>query len=154
MATSVPVPMAEAEVGLGERRGVVDAVADHRHDASLGLEPADHLGLVGRGLTSAMTSSMPTSCGDGAGRGLVVAGQEHRAQTERLERGDSFGGAVPLTVSATTNTCGRLSVPAGGDGGLPAGLGGPAGRVELGAQAHGGGDPNPERSAGRPTISA
>ena len=29
----------QAEVGLGERGRVVDAVADHRHDAALGLQP-------------------------------------------------------------------------------------------------------------------
>ena len=29
IATSVPVPMAEPDVGLGQRGGVVDAVADH-----------------------------------------------------------------------------------------------------------------------------
>ena len=29
----------QAEVGLGERRRVVDAVADHRHDPALGLQP-------------------------------------------------------------------------------------------------------------------
>ena len=35
MATSVPVPMAQAQVGLRERGGVVDAVADHGDDAAL-----------------------------------------------------------------------------------------------------------------------
>ena len=30
----------EAEIGLRERGGVVDAVADHRHHAALGLQPA------------------------------------------------------------------------------------------------------------------
>ena len=28
----------DAEVGLGQRRRVVDAVADHRHDLALGLQ--------------------------------------------------------------------------------------------------------------------
>ena len=37
----------EAEVGLGERGGVVHAVADHGHDPALGLQPADHVDLVG-----------------------------------------------------------------------------------------------------------
>ncbi len=36
----------EAEVGLGQRGGVVHAVADHGHDAALGLEAPDHPGLV------------------------------------------------------------------------------------------------------------
>ena len=47
MATSVPVPMRQAEVGLRERGRVVDAVADHRDDAALGLQAADDVGLVG-----------------------------------------------------------------------------------------------------------
>ena len=50
----------QAEVGLGERGRVVDAVADHRDDAALGLQPADDVDLVA-GSTSAITSSMPTS---------------------------------------------------------------------------------------------
>ena len=36
----------QAEVGLGQRGGVVDAVAHHRHDAALGLEPLDDVDLV------------------------------------------------------------------------------------------------------------
>ncbi len=31
----------QAQVGLGERGGVVDPVADHGHDAARGLEPLD-----------------------------------------------------------------------------------------------------------------
>ena len=42
MATSVPDAHRDAHVGLGQRRGVVDAVADHRHAAAPpSLEPAD-----------------------------------------------------------------------------------------------------------------
>ena len=37
----------DAEIGLHERRGVVDAVADHGHHASFGLQPADLVELVG-----------------------------------------------------------------------------------------------------------
>ena len=37
----------EAEVGLGERGGVVDAVADHRDDPALVLEAPDDVDLVG-----------------------------------------------------------------------------------------------------------
>ena len=50
----------EAEVGRGQRGGVVDAVADHRDDAALGLE-AGTTSTLSAGSTSAMTSSMPTS---------------------------------------------------------------------------------------------
>ena len=38
----------EAEVGLGQRGGVVDAVADHRDDAALALQVGDRVDLVGR----------------------------------------------------------------------------------------------------------
>ena len=37
----------DAEVGLGQGGGVVDAVADHGHDAALGLQPLDDVDLVG-----------------------------------------------------------------------------------------------------------
>jgi hypothetical protein len=50
-----------------------------------------------------MTSSMPDLGGDRASGGLVVAGQQHRAQPERLQRGDASA-EVGLTVSATTST--------------------------------------------------
>jgi hypothetical protein len=36
----------DADVGLGERGGVVDPVAHHRHQLPLVLEPADLQGLV------------------------------------------------------------------------------------------------------------
>ena len=39
-------PDREADVGLGQRRGVVDAVADHRHALALELELLDLVGLV------------------------------------------------------------------------------------------------------------
>ena len=38
----------DADVGLRERRGVVDPVADHRHQPSLLLQAPDLAGLVGR----------------------------------------------------------------------------------------------------------
>ena len=47
IATSVPVPMAMPEVGRGQRRRVVDAVADHGHDVAGGLQLGDPCGLVG-----------------------------------------------------------------------------------------------------------
>ena len=37
----------QAEVGLRERGGVVDAVADHRDDPALVLQPLDDVDLVG-----------------------------------------------------------------------------------------------------------
>ena len=82
----------EAEVGLGERGRVVDAVADHRDDAALGLQAADHVGLVG-GQTSAMTVVDADLGGDRARGRLVVAGQQHGPQAERLQRRDGVGRA-------------------------------------------------------------
>ena len=72
----------EAEIGLRERRGIVDAVADHRDDAALVLQPADDSGLVlGQDVGDHLGD--PHLGGDGAGRRGVVAGQEHRPQPER-----------------------------------------------------------------------
>jgi hypothetical protein len=56
----------DADVGTGERRGVVDAVADHRH-----LEPrscsSTTLASLSSGRTSAKTSSTPSRVADGSG---------------------------------------------------------------------------------------
>ena len=75
MATSVPVPMAIAEVGLGEGGGVVDAVADHGDDLALGLEAADDLDLVA-GQDLGDDGVDPDLVGDAAGGPLVVAGEQ------------------------------------------------------------------------------
>jgi hypothetical protein len=40
IATSVPVPIATADVGLGQCRRIVDAVARHRHHPALALKLA------------------------------------------------------------------------------------------------------------------
>ena len=83
----------EAEVGLGERGRVVDAVADHRDDAAFALQAADHVRLVGgHDLGDDLVDA--DLGGDGASGRLVVAGQQDRAQPERFERGDRLGGAV------------------------------------------------------------
>ena len=67
----------QAQVGLGQRGRVVDAVADHRHRTALVLEPLDDVDLVlrhdlGDDLVDADLG------GDGLGDGLVVAGQQDR----------------------------------------------------------------------------
>ena len=49
----------DADMRLGQSRGVVDPVAGHRDDSALGLELLDHLDLLS-GSTSARTSSMPS----------------------------------------------------------------------------------------------
>ena len=112
MATSVPVPIARPEVGLGERRRVVDAVADHRHDAALGLQAADHVGLAGRQHLGDHLVDADLG-GDRARGRLVVAGQQHGPQAERLAATRPPRRSVGLTVSATTSTArARPSQPA------------------------------------------
>ena len=48
IATSAPVPIAMPEVRLGQRRRVVDPVADHRHRPTAALQPLDRGRLVRR----------------------------------------------------------------------------------------------------------
>ena len=90
IATSVPVPIDEAEVGLGECRRVVDAVAGHRDDATFGLQAPDDVGLVGRHDLGDHLVDADLG-GDGARGRRVVAGEQHGAQAERLELGDRLG---------------------------------------------------------------
>ena len=140
----------QAEVGLGERGRVVDAVADHRHDAALGLQAADRR----RPCRRAAPRRSPRRC---------RPRRRRRGRSSRCRRSAGPGAArapcsdatasaeLSLTVSATTKHGGRLAVPAGGDGGLPARLGGAAGGVELGAA---GASPSRPAAPGRPTIDA
>jgi hypothetical protein len=92
IATSVPAAHRDAEIGLGERRGVVDPVADHRDDPALGLQLGSTTATLSAGITSARTSSMPTSAAT-TRRSLVVAGEQHRFEPELAE---------PATASATS----------------------------------------------------
>ena len=112
----------QAEVGLGEGGGVVDAVADHRHDPALGLQPLDDVDLVGgQDLGDHVAASMPTSRGDRAGGRRVVAGEQHRAQAEVAQLGDRLGGGRLDRVGDDEHAAGR-AVPADRDGGAAGGL--------------------------------
>jgi hypothetical protein len=71
MATSVPVPMCQAEAGLGEGGGVFDPVADHRDGPAVGLQPLDHVDLVGRRHPGDHLVDADLA-GHGAGDGVVV----------------------------------------------------------------------------------
>ena len=102
----------DAEVGLGQRGGVVDAVADHRDDPALAPAAAATTSTLSAGSTSAITSSMPTSAGDRPRGGRVVAGEQHRAQAERAQLARPPRALVGLTVSATTSTPRARAVPA------------------------------------------
>ena len=77
----------EAEVGLRERRGVVDAVADHRHRLPLALELCDDVPLSVR--EDACDHAVDARLGaDRRGGALVVPGQQHGHEAERTEVGD------------------------------------------------------------------
>ena len=88
-ATSVPAPIAMPDVGRGEGRRVVDAVADEGDLAAALLEPLDGGRLVGRqDLGRDLVDAEPA--GDGVGDGLAVAGDHRHANAELVERRDGF----------------------------------------------------------------
>ena len=81
----------QAEVGLGQRGGVVDAVADHRDDPALGLQAADDVDLVRR----AAPRRSPRRCRPGrrrrgAARSLSPVSSTG-SEAERAEPGDGLG---------------------------------------------------------------
>ena len=81
-----------ADVGLGQRRGVVRAVAHHGHQLAALLLLADigELGL-GRGLGDVVVHA--GLLGNGLGRERVVAGDHHGSQAHAAEPFKSFGDA-------------------------------------------------------------
>ena len=78
----------DADVGRGQRRRVVDAVAGHRDDAALAPQPLDDRALlVGQHLGLDLVDAEPP--GDGLGGRPVVAGQHDDADAlaaQRLQR--------------------------------------------------------------------
>ena len=94
----------EAEVGLGEGGGVVDAVADHGDDPALGLEPPDDVDLVGR----QHLGDRPRRCRPRRRPRRATAAlspvSRTGVQAEGAQLGDRLGRLVGLTVSATTST--------------------------------------------------
>ena len=96
----------DAEVGLRQRRRVVDAVADHRDDRARGLEPPHLGGLLRRAAPrpAIRSGAMPTWRADRLGR--RAARSPVIIQTSmpaRLEAPDRLGGRR-LHVSATAMT--------------------------------------------------
>ena len=69
----------DADIGRGQRRRVVDAVAGHGDHAALAPAAAATTAALSSGSTSASTSSMPSCRGDRLGGGAVVAGQHDDA---------------------------------------------------------------------------
>ena len=77
------------DVGLGECRGVVGAVAGHRHQAALRLVFADQLELgFGRRFGEEIVD--PGLGGDGGGGQAVVAGDHHRLDPHAAQLGEAF----------------------------------------------------------------
>ena len=75
---------------LGERRGVVDAVAGHGHDVALGLQALDHLAfLIGQDLGLDLVEIQLAP--DGLGRGAVVAGQHDDPHPVGVQQADRLG---------------------------------------------------------------
>ena len=76
-------------MGLVEREGIVDAVADHRHDPSLRLQLADQPRLV-LGQEVGVVVAEPQRLGDDPARLGVVARQQdhvsHPTSPQRLHR--------------------------------------------------------------------
>ena len=83
----------EPEVGGGEGRAVVDAVADHRHPVPARSQPVDDGRLAGR--QRARDDLVDARLGGDRPRGrLAVPGQQDRVQPERAQFGDGGGGRV------------------------------------------------------------
>ena len=80
----------QAEIGLRQRGGVVDTVADHRHDLAVALQSLDW-STFSAGSTSAITSSIPSCRATARAARLVVAGQQDRRQAEVAKFGDGGG---------------------------------------------------------------
>ena len=84
-------PERDAEVGPGQRRGVVDPVADHRDDPALLLQ-ARHLVDLALREHAGHDRADADLVGDRPGHDLVVAGQQHRLEAEPLEPSHGLGG--------------------------------------------------------------
>ena len=94
IATSVPVPIAMPDVGLRERGRVVDAVAGHRDDAALALQPLDQRQLVG-GLHLAVRLVDAEPARHRARRGEAVAASPSRRGCPPPQRRERLGRAWP-----------------------------------------------------------
>ena len=83
----------DADVGLGERRRVVGAVAAHGDELALGLLVADQLELrLGRRLGEEVVDA--GLGGDGGGGHRVVAGDHHRADAHAAQLGEALADAA------------------------------------------------------------
>ena len=84
IAMSLPVPIAMPDVGLRERRRVVDAVADHGDHAPLALQAADLVALPFR--EHARHDAFDPGGGRDRVRGArLVAREHHDVESERVQ---------------------------------------------------------------------
>ena len=122
----------QAQVGLRERRGVVDAVPDHGDRPALVLQPADDVHLVARQHLG--DHLLDPDLGRHRPRhGLVVAGQQDRGEPEVAQLTDGVRRRRLDRVGHHQDPAGR-AVPPDGDGGPPGGLRVGRGPLQLGGQ--------------------
>src|SRR5208282_89209 len=81
----------DADIGLSQGGGVIDAVAGHRHYSSLPLQFADDFQL-GFGQDFGFEFIDAESLRDRFGYGTIVAGKHDDADTLVFESADGFGG--------------------------------------------------------------
>ena len=104
----------DADIGLGQRRRVVGAVAAHGDQLALGLLVADQLELgLGRRLGEEVVDA---GLGGDGGRGhRVVAGDHHRADAHAAQLGEALADAAlddVLEVDDAEQACRRWPPPA------------------------------------------
>ncbi len=115
IATSVPVPIAMPEVGLDERRRVVDAVTDHGHDLA-GVLQALHLVLLVLGQHLGDDPVDADGVGDRLRGSGVVAGDHRDGQVEVVQSPHGLD-RRRLECVGDGDHAADLAVPAGEDGG-------------------------------------
>ena len=120
----------QPEVGLRERGGVVDAVADHRDDPPLGLQATHDVDLVRREHLGDDLVDADRG-GHRVRGGGVVAGEQQRTEPERPQGRDRFRGGRLDRVGDGEQPA-RLAVPGHEHRGPSRGLGGLPGGVQPG----------------------
>ena len=98
-----PGPDRDPDIGRGEGRRVVDAVADHRDSSAALLEAADGVGLLGwqdlrRDLVDAEAPR------NGVGNGLGIAGDHGHPEAEGMQPVDRLRGPGPHLVLGSERT--------------------------------------------------
>src|SRR5664280_137485 len=124
----------DTDLGGGQCRRIIDAVAGHGHHAAFGAQFFDHSALLIRQhLSLDFCNAEPL--GDGERGGTVVAGEHHHADAVGGERLERFRGRG-LDRIGDGDDAGRLAVDAKEDGGgavatQPLGLVGKRRRIDI-----------------------